>query len=279
MATALFTLVARAGETVELEFPAPSGGTIKVEAVLRKPATKPNGQAILLLHHGGGFSMGTTGQYADLFTAAGYVTLEPKLFERSSNIPPPLRLYATMAASLRFLSRQSGVEPDKVSAMGLSLGAILTINAASEWFYERYRLESLRFHRLAALYPVCWMMSEATKGRTQGIRPFNGLPSNFLQRLAGVPLLILAGGKDDYDSRNPAACVDFVAALPDARQSRLTQVKVYPEATHGWDHGRTYEFEVQDGCAMRATCWNRNVASPEIVEKAKRDLLEFFGRP
>jgi dienelactone hydrolase len=290
MAGALARLVAMAGlafvvptwakETVAFDYAVPGDVAGRLQAVLRRPSDVGNGQALVLIHHAGGFGRGTTTPYAELFTSRGFTTLELRMFDSPADRPPgQVALYAMVASALRYLAQQPGVQPDKVSAMGLSLGAILTIGATSQWFYERHQLGALRFHRLAALYPVCWMMTEAAQGRTQGLAGFTGLPAHFLQTFAKLPLLILAGGKDNYDGSNPNACPDFAKSIPDAEQMRLTQVKVYPEATHGWDHGQTYSFVAFNACPMRTTCRNVNVSSPVTVEKGKQDLLAFFTSP
>lgn len=251
-----------------------------MEAVLRKPEAAGTGQALLVVHHGGGFRAGTTAQYAELFSKQGFTTLELRMFDSPEDARPPmLALYAMMASGLRYLSQRPEVKPDKVSAMGLSLGAFMTITATSGWFYEHHQLGKLRFHRLAAVYPVCWMMTEAVKSQTEGLAIFSGLPPNVLQTFARVPLLILAAGKDNYDGNNPNACPDFAKAIPDAQQAQVSEVKVYPEATHGWDHGRTYSFIAFNACPIRKTCRNTNVSSPATVEKGKQDLLAFFTQP
>lgn len=266
-------------EAVVLEYAMPGSSSAQVRAVLRKPVVTGNGQAVLILHHGGGFSAGTTAPYAEFFTRNGFTTLELRMFESANDRPPFPAMYAMVASALKYLARQPGVAPDKVSAMGLSLGTFLTIGATSSWFYAHHQLDSLRFRRLAAVYPVCWMMSEAIRRQTQGLVAFEGIPSDFLQSFAAVPLLILAGGKDNYDGSNPAACPDFARSIPDSRQASLVDVKVYPEATHGWDHGRSYDFLVYGGCAVRTTCRNFNVYSAATSEKGRRDLLDFFSQP
>jgi dienelactone hydrolase len=254
----------------------PSGLSGQAQGVLRIPTGERNGHAMLLLHHSGGFDRGTTAQYAALFQQRGFVTLELRLFDRPENRPVAPVMYAMTASALTFLSRQPGVQADKVSAIGLSMGAFMAIVGASSWFYAAHDLGDRRFHKLAALYPVCWSANEVSKGHTEGLAHVAGLPANFLQGFAGVPLLILAAGRDDYDGRNPRACPDFAASIRDTRQASITQVKVYAEATHGWDHGWTYEFTVWGGCIGRTNCRNRNVHSPEHTAKGKQDLLEFF---
>ena len=270
---------ARAKEWVSFPYADPGGASGTVQALVRKPAGEGNGQAMLLLHHAGGFETGTTAQYAELFQQKGFTTLELKMFDNPGRRPSPGVIYAMVAAALRHLSEQPGIRADRVSAIGLSLGASLTVNATSRWFYERHQLGSLRFHRLAALYPVCWIMSEALRGRVDGIPFFDWMPADYLQSFVGVPLLILAAGRDGYNGLDPQSCPDFVKAIPDDVQARRTQVRVYPEATHGWDHGRTYEFNVVGACAGRTNCRNRNVSSPETVARGKADLIAFFLAP
>lgn len=267
-------------EALVLEYTLAQGTpAAQVNAVLRRPVSPANGQALLILHHGGGFSAGTTTPYAEFFSRNGFTTLELRMFESVNDRLPFRVMYAMVASGLRYLASQPGVAPDKVSGMGLSLGALLSIGATSSWFYAQHQLEPLRFRRLAALYPVCWMMSEGVKGQTEGLAAFDGIPRDFLQSFAAVPLLILAGAKDNYEGSNPSACPDFARAIPDSRQASLIDVKVYPEATHGWDHGRSYDFMVYGGCAVRKTCRNFNISSRATTEKGRSDLLTFFSQP
>lgn len=276
----LLALPALATERVTLDYHSPGGPSGTLEAVLRKPASPGAGQALLLVHHAGGFGAGTTGQYAEFFSKQGFTTLELRMFDRPTDMrPPPLALYAMMASGLRFLAQQQEVKADRISAMGLSLGALMTITATSSWFYAHHQLGDLRFHRLAALYPVCWMMSEAVKGQAEGLSIFHGLPSNTMQQFVRVPLLILAGGQDHYDGSNPQACPDFVKAIPDPQQAQMSHVKVYPDATHGWDHGRTYSFTAFNACPKRTTCRNTNTSSPATTEMGRQDLLQFLTQP
>lgn len=248
----------------------------QVEAVLRTAEGTPNGQALLILHHAGGFSFNTTQQYGEYFSKRGFVTLELKMFNDSRSRPDPITLHGQMMGGLKHLSQLPGVDPQKVSAMGMSLGAFLTMDATGSWFYEHYQAGDLRFNKLVALYPVCWIMSEAARGQTHDILPFSGLPNSFLQRWARIPLLILAAGLDSYDSLDANACPSFVKNIPDPRQAELTRVEVYGNATHGWDHGRNYSFPVRGGCTGRSNCINRIVSSPETVESGKQAIWSFL---
>jgi dienelactone hydrolase len=253
----------------------------QVEAVFRSPTTVANGQAILILHHGGGYGANTTQQYAEMFSSNGFATLELIMFQdvRSLNRPEPIAMHGQVMGGLKHLSKVSGVDSKKVSAMGMSLGAFLTIDATSSWFYEHYQAGELRFNKLVALYPVCWMMTEASKGQTKDIPIFKGLPNTFLQQFAEIPLMILAAGKDSYDSLDAGACPTFAKSIFNPRQSAITKVEVFPNATHGWDHGKDYSFPVRGGCTDRTSCTNRTVSSPATVEQGKQAVMSFLTTP
>ncbi len=259
----------------------PGSPVQQVDAVFRSPKGSANGQALLILHHGGGYGYNTTEQYAELFSSHGFATLELIMFEdaRSRNRPDPVSRHGQMMGGLKYLAQVAGVDPKKVSAMGLSMGAFMTIGATGSWFYEHYQAGGLRFHKLLALYPVCWMMTEAVKGQTQDIASFRGLPNTFLQQFAEIPLLILAAGQDSYDSLDAGACPAFAQSIPNPTQAALTKVEVFATATHGWDHGKNYSVPVQGGCTGRTSCTNRMVFSPVTVEQGKQAIMSFLASP
>lgn len=251
----------------------------QVEAVLRTPAEgTSNGQALLILHHAGGFGFNTTQQYGEFFSKRGFVTLELKMFNDHNSRPSALQLHGQMMGGLRYLSQLTGVDPAQVSAMGLSLGAFMTVNAAGQWFYDHHGAGGLRFKKLMALYPACWMTAAAAAGQVEGMPLYRGMPSHFLQKWAHIPLLILAAGKDSYDSEDPNACPAFVNGMTDPKQKELTSVTVYRNATHAWDHGRNYSFPIWGGCTGRTNCTNHIVFSPETVELGKQAVLSFLSQ-
>ena len=227
------------------------------------------------------YSDNTTQQYAELYSSKGFATLELIMFRTRtpSTVIDPVALHGQVMGGLKYLSQVPGVDRKKVSSMGMSMGAFLTINATSSWFYEHYEAGDLRFDKLIALYPVCWMMTEGSKGQTQDIGIFKGLPNTFLQRSAAIPLLILAAGKDSYDTMNADACPAFAKSISDPRQAVITRVEVFSNATHGWDHGRDYSFPLRSQCTGRTSCTNRIVSSPETVEQGKQAVLSFLTRP
>lgn len=274
----LATASTKAQTWVKVNYDTGAGTSVnQIEALLRTPTeSTSNGQALLILHHAGGFSFNTTQQYGEFFSKRGFVTLELKMFNDHNSRPSTLELHGQMMGGLKYLSQHSGVDSAQVSAMGLSLGAFMTVNAAGQWFYEHYDAGGLRFKKLMALYPSCWITSAAAAGKADGIPLYKGMPNNFLEKWSHIPLLILAGGKDSYDSEDPNACPSFVKGITDTKQAEITQVTVYPNATHAWDHGRNYSFPIWGGCTGRTNCTNRIVFSPETVELGKQAVLSFL---
>ena len=250
----------------------------EVEASLRRPVGPANGAALVLLHHGGGWEVGTTAQYGEYFSQRGFVTLEPRMFINHLRRRPHVEHLGQAMGALRYLAQMPQVRQDAISAVGLSFGALLTVFAATEWAYKAHDLQDLRFKRLASLYPVCWTLSAGLNGELIKRPVYRGIPAEFMQSWEGIEMKIFTGTQDDYDDRDPKACPDFVNAIPDERQRRASSVQVYPGATHGWDHGRTYSFPEPVACKGRG-CTNTNRSDPAITARGKEDLLEFLSRP
>jgi dienelactone hydrolase len=123
--------------TIKVDFNTGVGTPVQqVEAVFR-PANGPsNGQALLILHHGGGYNDNTTQQYAEYFSSRGFATLELIMFRfrTPSTVIDPIAFHGQVMGGLKYLSQVPGVDRKRVSAMGMSLGAFLTIHATSSWF-------------------------------------------------------------------------------------------------------------------------------------------------
>ena len=90
-----------------------------------------------------------------------------------------------------------------------------------------------------------------------------------------MPVKIFAGGRDDYDDKDPHACTEFISQLP-ATQQAVFSVQLYPEATHGWDQ-KSVAFYEKLACKGRG-CTNSNEANPKITQQSINDLIEYFGK-
>lgn len=268
---------ARTQETaVDLRFSGNDGEQVTVEAAITLP-TKSVGQkrpAVVILHHAGGWGAGTTAQYATFLASHGFVALEPRMFNADGEREDTYRHLPTVFGSLAYLAKRPDVDEKKIALMGLSYGAMLSIYAGTSWARAKYPLGELRYAAIASFYPLCWV-GKAYVSRTIGRWKNRAYPESFMDQWAGIPLAIFAGGADSYDSKDPKACTDFVASIPDEKQRSLTQVHLYPAATHGWDHGRTYSFFSRTAC-KGSGCDNTNESNPEVTQAAKNDLLKFL---
>jgi dienelactone hydrolase len=261
---------------VDLKFPGNDGAEVTVEATITLPANPgvPKRPAVVILHHAGGWGDGTTKQYASFLASNGFVVLEPRMFNTDGEKQDSYRHLPTIFGSLAYLAKRPDVDDKKIALMGLSFGANLTLYAGTGWAIAKYPLGELRYAALASFYPLCWI-GTAVVSRTLGRWQNKAYPESFMDKWAGIPLAIFAGGLDDYDSRDPKSCTDFVAAIPDEKQRALTQVHLYPSATHGWDHGKTFSFFARTAC-KGSGCKNTNESNPEVTQTAKSDLLKFL---
>ncbi len=261
---------------VEVSFPGNDGERITIEATITTP-DKPAAQkrpAIVILHHAGGWGAGTTAQYASILAAQGFVTLEPRMFNTDGDREDTYHHMPTVFGSLAYLAKRHDVDDKKIALMGLSYGALLSLYAGTSWARTKYPLGELRYAAIASFYPLCWV-GKGYVSRTIGKWKNKAYPKSFMDQWAGIPLAIFSAGADDYESKDPKACVDFVAAIPDEKQRSLSQVHVYPTATHGWDHGRTYSFFARTAC-KGSGCNNTNESNLEVSQKAKADLITFL---
>lgn len=252
-----------------------NGSVQQVAAVLRLPTVPSDRRAVIILHHGGGWLQGTTQQYAELLQVNGVISLDLRMFElRPEN---PQKHLAQVFGAVRYLAQRSDVDPSKISLVGLSYGGAISIYAATTWAHSTYAAPGMKVRSVAALYPTCFFHGGLAKGDPRIIKRMEGFgfPPDFYDRWTAIPVKIYIGGKDDYESGDPMSCSNFVSAIKDESQRKLFKVEMYPEAKHGWDHGRTYSFYEPIGCKGRG-CQNTNQSDPELTERVKADLLEFL---
>ena len=246
-----------------------------VEGVLGKANNPSQSKApsVVILHHGGGCLGSQTPQYAKALNAAGYVTLEPCLFATSQTRSGSYSGYlGAIFSSLRYLAQLPSVDKERIAITGGSYGGNLALIAASNWAYRNYGDPDLPpFSAHAPFYPTCFRFEQMVSGK-----PFADLPTTLFESLTEASIRIYAGGKDDYEDRDPTSCDSMVKSLPIASQRQIT-VRLFEDATHGWDHGSTYSFFTPSACKGRG-CQNTNESRPDITQQGIADLIEFLGR-
>jgi len=195
-------------------------------AALFKPEGAGPFPAVVLSHSCGGLS-GNLYNWAERFTAAGYVALiidhlGPR--GRKFNCPPyennvSVTEFATDAfEALKFLRGQSYVDPQRVVQVGFSYGAMAGLRIASAKFARQHFGEGRHFAAVIALYPAC---------NSPGAEDYQ---RNFYDDIS-TPLLLLLGREDD--ETRPASCVE--QARKAAERGQPVAWKLYENATHAFD--------------------------------------------
>lgn len=266
-------------EMMTINYASPVGqtGTFNAEVnVPLQPAQKS--KAVVLLHHAGGYQMGTTAIYRELFLKNGYVTVEPVMFDR---MPRQLRsdYYIPYAfASLKYLAERADVDANDISVVGMSFGGSIAVYSATKWVNDTYNNSGTSFKKYASLYPVCWPMEQFIRGTLSDKfkQLMSAYPADMLNTWQNSPMKLYKGSNDDYDSQDSKVCDNFVDAIPSKEQREQTKVELINGATHGWDHGKTYSFYTSLANHGSGGT-NINESNTDVTEFVKQDLVKFIS--
>ena len=261
---------------VEIPVAAVGGGdgSRTVEVLVRQPSAG-SGQtkypAVIVLHSSWGWADPHEGVqvYADALSSAGYVTLEPRMFPGVGGNGTPSSYLPEFFGVLRYAATRPDVDPNRIAVAGFSFGGMLSLIAATKWANESYLNGSPRVAAYAPFYPVCWLLKANVKGKPSRV------PTNAWLEWTGAPVKIFAGGKDDYDDRDPNACQEAIDSLPESARKSFS-VKVYASATHGWDQRGSATFYASLACKGRG-CNNSNLPDAQVTRQSIKDLIEFLG--
>ena len=267
---------AQAQETVQVPVAAVGGGdgSRRVEALVRQPSAG-SGQtkypAVILLHSSWGWADPHEGVqvYAEALSSAGYVTLEPRMFPGWGGNGTASSYLPEFFGVLKYAATRPDVDPNRIAVSGFSFGGILSLIAATRWANESYLNGSPRVAAYAPFYPVCWLLKANVKGKPSPV------PTNAWLEWTGAPVKIFAGGKDDYDDRDPNACQEAIDSLPESARESFS-VKVYASATHGWDQRRSETFYESLACKGRG-CNKSILPDAQVTRQSIKDLIEFLG--
>jgi dienelactone hydrolase len=197
------------------EVPFRSGsGTFRARIFAPDGAASPL-PAVVIAHGSGGVD-GRANAYVASLRAAGIVSMEIEMFKAGGRPGQIADTIPHAIGALEYLAANAAIDPQRIGMMGFSWGGGLSLALAQERGYSGQGPR--RFAALVPLYPVC--NYTAKSGATQP---------------TGKPMLILAGGKDDYDA--PGDC-PAVAASFNRWTANIAAVHVYPDATHMWDSTR-----------------------------------------
>jgi dienelactone hydrolase len=263
------------GQLIRYTYSIENQKTNTTDAVYRKPATQASGKtpAVIILHDGGGWSTERTRQYGDLFTANGYATLEPRLYLDEKSPRTYKKDLASLYAALDYLAAQPNIDQNRIYAMGMSAGAVLAILAKTQMAKDTFGKTETSFKALVSLYPVCWSLSEVIDGKT--VRIFKDFSANDIKSWQSTPIKLFIPEFDDYEDKDSTTCANFVAKIPNKQAHDSFSIKMYPGATHGWDHGKTYSFQTWSACKGKG-CVNTNQSNPKVTAEGYKDVLEFF---
>lgn len=260
----------------EIKFSATKGSRL-TEATLGKPA-KPvtderGAPAVVLLHHGGGCTQSQTRAYAESLNAAGYFTLEPCLFYSVAQRERVAASYLPQVfGALRYLAQLPGVDKTRIAIAGGSYGGTLALLSATTWANETHADSSVpRFAAHVPFYPPCFLIQRFVRSG----RSLPEIPVDAYKNFSGSPIRIFAGTLDDYEDRDPESCSSMVAVLGEDGKKHIS-IRMFPGATHGWDHGRTYSFYEAVACKGKG-CENTNVFQPDVTLQGIQEMLDFLS--
>ncbi|OAN56896.1 hypothetical protein A6A05_07970 [Magnetospirillum moscoviense] len=242
----------------------------QVTADLVVPPGDGKRPALVILHGSGGID-GRGAFHAAEMQRRGFATLEVLMFPPGGRPREGHHVNLTHAyGALKYLAGRDDIDPGRIAVMGFSFGANLAIRTASAPTREAFDddLGGLRFAVHVAFYPTCW-----THARLQ-TNPRHPQFGTF-DRLTGAPVLILAGGQDDYG--RPDDCARFARMLEDKPGARI-DLEFYPQATHGWDGQTDRERFIYDAMAFEGRGGKvRLTPDPEIAERSRRRAADFLA--
>lgn len=240
----------------------------EVKGDLELPEAKVGGKlpVVLVLHGSAGID-GRGEFHAKALHAAGIATLEIFMFSRGNRARGGTRdNFTHMFGALKYLASRPEIEPRRIGVMGFSWGGGLSLAAASDSLTQLFTGGQLRFAAHAPFYPVCWSFLRATSDPKS---------SNYgrYRTLTGDPVLVFAGGEDDYDE--PNTCQKFIASLGEEARSHVS-LKYYPKATHGWDIQERARVFYENSAALGRGGKVRMTPNREVAEDSRRTVVEFF---
>jgi dienelactone hydrolase len=197
----------RGSETVMLRIDAEP-----IHAQLFKPQAKGRRPAIVLVPGFDDVSESREGFWARELAKLGVATLVVESFDTPSRMSTAQGVRDAYAAA-GYLAAQPYVDPARIGIMGMSRGGSVALRAID----KRARAGHAGFASAIALYPGC--------------------VAQYRNPQPGAPIQVLMGARDDYAPVRH--CGDYLARIRSA--GGTAELRVYPEARHGFDGDTTNE--------------------------------------
>jgi dienelactone hydrolase len=202
------------------------GQPVQVTATIYWPAAQGPVPALVIHHGSGGVSDAREGRYAREMVAMGVAAVVIDSFK-------PRGVTSTVAdqtavtgsdfnldalGALKALGANGRIARGKIGITGFSKGGTSALMAAHEGLVVAAGVPAgLRYVLHVPFYPSC---------SAQYYRP----------RSTGAPIFMMLGGSDSYVGHEP--CETYAAAM--RAEGAHIEVKVFPNAPHGFDAGAPY---------------------------------------
>jgi len=245
-------------ETISVSVTDPQPATLTGDLYTPSGATAPV-PAVVLFHGCGGITPNGPA-WAQWLQGQGYAALVLDSFQGrglrnlcadSKPLTPVVRAADVFAAVLK-LKSMSGIDGDRIAAMGFSHGGSTVLAAA--WRLQR-RYADAKVKAFVALYPGC---------SNQTVPP------------DAAPLLILAGAKDDWTPPEP--CQTLAETAKSA--GKPVSIVVYPDARHHFDGAHlTKARYISIARGGKGATVEYNAAAHEDSEKQVKQFLAAQLKP
>lgn len=237
--------------------------TDKISGVFTRPANVTgNVPVMVIMHASGGVGPYTTVPWSNFFLNMGIATFVPDSFSArgitsTANDQSQLNYGASTVdalMALKVVSELPGVDPEKIGVIGFSRGGLAAIDAT----FLKVRKAVLGSNPVKYALGIALYGGVVTPGTTK------------------TPLMYLAGGNDDYQS--PEAVTDYVEEL--RRRGDDVTLKIYPDATHGFDQERDTPYlpkvQVAKKCHPMAIDLDNMTYSVHGAPVSSKEYGDFF---
>ncbi|MFZ4480584.1 MAG: dienelactone hydrolase family protein [Rhodoferax sp.] len=222
--------------------------------------------AVVIVHGSSGIdSRGVS--YAKELNKVGIATMEIDMWaargltgglNRPRGVPETL---PDAYGALKYLASQANIDPNRIGIMGFSWGGVVSMLTATAPYTKLYMADTkLAFAAHAPNYPVCWV--------------YNKVPGYEFNSFTGAKISLQGGDLDTYDL--PSSCPGLVTSPAAAVPAGLLTVKMYANATHGFDRTEP-AYVITDPFSHLGAGGNVDVIpNPEAAAQARASTVAFF---